>query len=507
MAAAIILLAAFGSLTAAALPLIVAGTGVGVTMALVGVLANVMDVPEWAPAVAALIGLGVGIDYALLVVSRHRAALAEGLDRRAAVVQAVATAGRSVLVAGGTVVVSLLGLFLMGISFLRGVAVAASLGVLVVMIGSVTLLPALLAFTRDRRPAPRPSESRRAERWSRAVQRRPWLVASLTSAFLLALAIPALALRLGFPDAGNDRAGTTSRAAYELVSRAFGPGANGPLLVVVTSPPERVDALAARLRREPGVASAGRAQPSRDGEAALVTVIPDGSPQAPETQALVHRLREHVLPAAASVGGSTASLVDQGEIVGDRLPLFIGGVIALAFVLLLIAFRSPVIAAKAAVMNLLSIGAAYGVVSLVAGGGWAGSLIGIDTETPVPPFIPVMMFAILFGVSMDYEVFLLSRVREEYLRHGDTSRAVAGGLARTARVITAAAAIMVAVFASFALASEVVVKLLGVGLATAVLIDATLVRLLLVPATMQLLGSRNWWLPDWLDRRLPRVEV
>jgi RND superfamily putative drug exporter len=333
-------------------------------------------------------------------------------------------------------------------------------------------------------------------------------------AVLLLIATPVAGLRLGFPDQGNDARDTTTRQAYDLVSRGFGPGANGPLLV--TAPLDgagdraAMNRLAGTLRDQPGVASVTAPAVNPAGDAAVVTVVPRTAPQDAATEDLVHRLRDDVLPRAGldvALGGATAAFVDQSQATADRLPLFIGGVVGLSFLLLLLAFRSVAVAVKAAAMNLLSIGAAYGVVAVLAEGGWAGQLIGIDTETPVPPFIPVIMFAVLFGLSMDYEVFLLSRVREEFLARGDTARAVTEGLARSARVITAAALIMVAVFGAFALSPDVPLKLIGAGLATAILIDATVVRMVLVPAVMQLLGERTWWMPRWLDRVMPRAEL
>jgi putative drug exporter of the RND superfamily len=510
LAAAAVLLLAFGSVVAAGLPLAVALFGLGISASLIGVLAALIDVPDFAPAVAGLIGIGVGIDYALLVLTRFRAAMEGGKQPRAAVIEAVETAGRSVLVAGTTVLISVMGLFFMGVSYLYGVALATSLAVLTVMLAAVTLLPALLAFAGPRVNRLRipglgrgtlNGDSTPAARWSRAVQRRPWTAALAATAVVLAIAAPVLGLRLGFPDAGNNPEGTSTRTAYELVSRGFGPGANGPLLVVGDSADELAP-VADRARELDGVAFVSEPRENPAGDAALMTVVPTTSPQSSETEALVHRLRAEP---DVLVGGTTAAFVDQSEYVGDRLPLFVTGVVGLSFLLLLSAFRSPLIAFKAGVMNLLSVGAAYGVIALFAEGGWAGQLIGIDTATPVAPFIPVMMFAVLFGLSMDYEVFLLSRVREEYLKHGDTGRAVAEGLARTARVITAAAAIMVVVFLAFVTAPEVFLKLMGVGMATAILVDATVIRLVLVPAVMQLVGRANWWIPRWLDRSLPRL--
>jgi RND superfamily putative drug exporter len=522
LAATVVLLIAFGSIVAAGLPLAVALFGLGISTSLIGVLAAVVDVPSFAPAVAGLLGIGVGIDYALLVLTRFRTTLGGGDDVEAAVVEAVAMAGRSVLVAGTTVLISVLGLFLMGVSYLQGVALSASLAVLTVMAAAITLLPALLSFAgprvnRLRLPGMRRSLPRErpapAARWSRMIQRRPWTAAIAGAAIVLALATPALGLRLGFPDEGNDAAGSMTRTAYDLVTEGFGPGANGPLLVVAELPrgsgPQALAPLARAVRADRDVAFVSPAQPSPDGRAAVLAVVPRSSPQADATTALVRRLRADVAPThgiTAYVGGATAGFVDQSDLVSRRLPLFIAGVIGLSFLLLLSAFRSPLIALKAGVMNLLSVGAAYGVMALFAGGGWFGSdLLGIDRATPVAPFIPVMMFAILFGLSMDYEVFLLSRVREEYLGHSDTARAVAEGLAKTARVITAAAAIMVVVFLAFVTSGEIFLKLLGIGMATAVFVDATVVRMVLVPAVMQLLGRANWWMPRWLDRAVPRL--
>jgi RND superfamily putative drug exporter len=526
LGAAVVLLIAFGSIVAAGLPLAIALVGLGISASLIGVLAAVMQVPDFAPAIAGLLGIGVGVDYALLVLTRFRAGLDGGAGVEGAIVEAVGTAGRSVLVAGSTVLTSVLGLFLMGVGYLQGVAVSASLAVLVVMAAAVTLLPALLSYAgprvnrlrvpglgralRSDRPSP-------AVRWSRVIQRRPWTAAIAGAAIVLALAAPVLGLRLGFPDEGNDQAGSMTRTAYDLTVQGFGPGANGPLLLVAELPEgektQALDPLVRAARADRDVAYVSAPQPSPDGRAAIVTVAPRSAPQSDATTALVERMRERIVPGARGaggvtvhVGGATAGFVDQSDLVARRLPLFIAGVVGLSFLLLLSAFRSPLIALKAGVMNLLSVGAAYGVMALFAGGGWFGSdLLGIDRATPVAPFIPVMMFAILFGLSMDYEVFLLSRVREEFLGHGDTARAVTDGLAKTARVITAAAAIMVVVFLAFVTSGEIFLGLLGIGMATAVLVDATVVRMVLVPALMQLFGRANWWMPQWLDRAVPRL--
>jgi putative drug exporter of the RND superfamily len=514
LAAALVLLIAFGSVVAAGLPLLVAIFGLGISATLIGIVALLVDTPDFAPAVAGLIGIGVGIDYALLVLTRFRTTLLEGADVREAVVEAVSTAGRSVIVAGGTVVVSLLGLAFTGVSFLYGVAISAGLAVAVVVAASITLLPATLAFAGRRVDrlrilglgrSLRTGGGTLATRWSRVVQRHAVIAAIGGSVVLLALAAPVLGIRWGFPDEGNSPAGSETRKAYELATKGFGAGANGPLAVAAELPNDRLDELGRQFAAAPGVAFVTPPRVSQDGELALLTVIPEAAPQSAETTELVRELRAQA-PDGVHVGGLTAAVVDQSDYLAGRIPVFIGGVIALSFLLLLLAFRAPVIALKAGVMNLLSVVAAYGVVAYAAEGGWFGSLIGVDGDTPIPPFIPVMMFAILFGLSMDYEVFLLSRIREEYLRTGNTSQAVADGLAKTARVITAAAAIMIVVFLAFVTSTEVFLKLMGVGMAAAILVDATIVRMVLVPAVMQLMGRANWWTPRWLDRILPRLD-
>ena len=528
LAAMAVLLVVFGSLVAAGLPLAVALFGLGISAPLIGVLSGIATVPEWATAVAGLIGVGVGIDYALLVLTRFRAALSRGAAPEAAVSEAVTTAGRSVLIAGGTVIISMLGLFLLGLDYMNGVALSASLAVLVVMVAAVTLLPALLGFAGHRVDSLRlPLLGRRgsggsergelASRWSRGVQRRPWTAIVAGTALLLLLAAPVVGLRLGFPDAGNNREDTLTRAAYDLTAEGFGKGSNGPLTLAAELPGPgaqgELRAAADEIRSLPGVAAVSEPRVSDDGGAAVVVVTPTTSPQSDATADLVKELREQVLPDSlgaagipAHVGGGAALVLDQSEHLAERLPLFVGGVVGVSLLLLLAAFRAPLIALKAGVLNLLSVGAAFGVIALAAQGGFLGGLLGIDGEVPIPPFIPVMMFAILFGLSMDYEVFLLSRVREEYRKRRNTSDAVTEGLARTARVITAAAAIMVVVFLSFAVSDEAFLRLLGIGMATAILVDATVVRMVLVPAVMQLLGRASWWIPDWLDRIVPRLE-
>jgi RND superfamily putative drug exporter len=533
LGAAIVLLIAFGSVVAAGLPLAVALVGLGISSAgLIPLLSNAIDVPDWTTAVSGLIGIGVGIDYSLLVLTRFRSALNDGKDRHDAVVEAVTTAGRSVIIAGCTVVIAVLGLMLTGLSYMYGVAIATSLAVLTVMFASITLLPAFLSYLGPRvdklripllgralrTDRPTTGESP-AARWSHVVQRRPWPFAIGALVVLLALAAPALGMRLGFPDAGNDPPDSLTRQAYDLNTEGFGPGTNGPIQIAAKIPPTReaesqINAFANTLRRTPDVAFVVPPRINEARDAALITVIPKTSPQDEATEDLVKHLRNDVVPdqfegtaVDVQIGGVTAALEDQSEYMKGRLPLFIAGVVGLSFLLLLVAFHSPLISLKAGIMNLLSVTAAYGVMTLAANGGGLSNLIGIDHEVPIAPFMPVMMFAILFGLSMDYEVFLISRIREEYLKDGDTSRAVADGLAKTARVITAAAAIMVVVFLSFVTSNEVFLKLFGIGLAAAVFLDATIVRLVLVPAVMQLLGKWNWWIPNWLERRLPRLDV
>ena len=530
LGAAIVLLIAFGSVVAAGLPLTIALVGLGISSGgLILLLANVVDVPDWTTAVSGLIGIGVGIDYALLVLTRFRAAMNDGKDRHDAVVEAVTTAGRSVIIAGCTVVIAVLGLMLTGLPYMYGVAISASIAVLVVMLAAVTLLPALLSYLGprvDRLRIPFLGRTLRAEgngespaaRWSHAVQRRPWIAAIAATAVLLALAAPALGMRLGFPDAGNDPPDTMTRQAYDLITEGFGPGANGPIVIAAELPDNAakgdINQLADELGDQPGVAFVADPVFNQTGTAAILNVVPTTSPQDEVTEDLVKELRGSVLPQAlagsgitAYIGGITPALDDQSEYIKDRMPLFIVGVVGLSFLLLLVAFHSPLISLKAGIMNLLSVSAAYGVMTLAANGGGLSNLIGIDHEVPIAPFMPVMMFAILFGLSMDYEVFLVSRIREEYLKHGDTRRAVADGLARTARVITAAAAIMVVVFLAFLAAPDVFLKLFGIGLAAAIFLDATIVRMVLVPAVMQLLGKWNWWIPNWLERILPRLDV
>ena len=533
-AAAIILLITFGSVVAAGLPIMVAVAGLAVSSTLTTVVISFVDAPDWSTSLATMMGIGIGIDYTLLMVTRFREWRAAGLDPEAATVATLDTAGRSVMVAGTTVVISMLGLFAMGLSFMRGAAVVTILGVLVVMVASITLFPALLGYLgkhvdRLRLPIGRGhtvvvaegghvEPSRGWLAWSRLVDRHRIAAALVGVLVLLVLASPFLAVRFGFPDAGNNREETSSRQAYDMLAEGFGAGMNGPLLLVAEVPQGSsdgaLDQIGAAVAETPGVAAVVPASLNPEGDTAVITVVPTTGPQDSETVDLVTTLRDDVLPQATEgsgvtvhVGGVTATSIDSSDNIAKRLPLLIGGVVLLSMLLLIVSFRSLAVAVKAAVMNLLSVAAAYGVVALVLQGGWAGQLIGIDTPTPLPAFVPVLMFAVLFGLSMDYEVFLVSRMREGWLRTHDNEQAILGGLAGTGRVITAAAAIMVAVFAAFIPSPDVVLKVIGVGMAAAIFIDATVVRLLLVPAVMYLLGKANWWMPASLDRLLPELHV
>ena len=532
--AALILLVTFGTVVAAGLPLGVALAGLAVSGALTGIIAALTDVPDWSTALATMMGIALGIDYTLLMITRFREWRAIGLEPEAATVATLDTAGRAVLVAGCTVVVSMLGLFAMGLSYMRGAALVTIVAVFIVMAAAVTLLPALLGYVgrwvdRFRLPIGRRSvpqvaadghlvPTRRWAAWTRLIDRHSILVTVGSIAVLLALAAPFLGVRYGFPDAGNDSANKSSRQAYDMAAESFGAGANGPLLVAANlssaTGSATVENLAAAIGATPGVAMAAAPTFNAGGDAALITVIPVAGPQDGATEKLVQTLRDDVIPAAtdgtgveAHVGGVTATSIDSNENIAIRLPYLIGGVIALSMLLLLAAFRSVVIPLTAAAMNLLSVGAAYGVMAYVLEGGWAGQLLGVDTETPMPGFVPVLVFAVLFGLSMDYEVFLISRMREAWTRTGDNARAVRDGLAGTGRVITAAAAIMIAVFAAFVPSPDILLKVMGLGMVTAILVDATVVRMMLVPAVMHLLGRANWWLPRSVQRRLPQLYV
>ena len=572
--AIVVLILAFGSVLAMGLPIAAALGGVGAGMGLIVILSNVFRIPDFTTFLGIMIGLGVGIDYALFIVTRYREGLHAGRSPRDATIAAMDTAGRAVIFAGVTVVVSLLGLLLIGIGWVAGLGIGVAVTVLVTMITSILLLPALLGFARDRvevsrwrglivagfiaialfgigsgvpalsavgaglagltmlvsvavrplrrevpRRAPKPVRETLAYRWSRTIQRRPWLWVVTGTVVLLALAAPVLGLRLGFSDEGNYADDTYTRQAYDLLADGFGPGFNGPFMITVVpgagDSTAAVDALQTALADTPGVAAVTPAVANRPAfsEAYFFNLIPTTAPQDAATTDLVETLRNDVIPAAVAgtaldvkVTGTTAANIDFTDFLARRTFVFFAAVLALSFLLLMVVFRSLLVPLKAVVMNVLSIAAAYGVLVAIFQWGWGADLIGIDSG-PIEAMAPLMLFAIVFGLSMDYEVFLLSRVREEYDKTGDSAGAVADGLAATARVITAAAGIMVVVFGSFMLEDDRVTKLFGLGLALAVLLDATVVRMLLVPATMELLGDRNWWMPAWLDRIIPKLNV
>ena len=572
--AVVILIVAFGSVLAMGLPVGVALFGIGLGGAFVILASHLLEVPDFAPFIGVMIGLGVGIDYALLIVTRHREQLHAGHTVRESVAIAMNTAGRSVVFAGATVVISLFGMLFMGIGFIGGLGITASLTVAVTVLASITLLPALLGFAGEniertrwrglvaagfvaialvgaglesgpvigagmglalltlvagsfvpalkrevRHRPPKPLRETAAYRWSRIIQHRPWPAALAASAVLLVLALPVLSLRLGFADESNFADDTTTKQAYDLVVEGFGEGFTGPIyLVAEVDGVAQLEALAAineEVAADPNVADVLGPQPNDPAAptAARWLVTPKGGPQDEATTQLVNRLRDDVLPpieqatgADVLVSGLVAANVDMSQYMSERMPVFFGAVLALSFLLLMVVFRSLLVPLKAVIMNLLSIGAAYGVIIALFQWGWLGDLTGV-TPGPIEAWVPMMLFAVVFGLSMDYEVFLLSRIREEWRRTGDSRTSVADGLAATAKVITAAAAIMVVVFGSFMLEFERTMKMMGTGLAVAILFDATIVRMLLVPATMELLGDKNWWLPRWLDRLLPDIDV
>jgi len=529
LAAIVVLLITFGSVVAMAMPVVTAIVALGTALSLITLGTHIIDTADFAPALATMIGLGVGIDYALFVVTRFRQGLADGLEVREAVLEAMDTAGRAVLFAGVTVVIAMLGLFAIGVGFLHAPALAASLAVLITMLAALTLLPAILSKVgtridrlRLRKPQPARAETSRWSRWSRMIQRRPWTAAIASAGLLIVLAIPVLSIDLGSADAGTDPSDSSTRKAYDLLAEGFGPGFNGPLQIVVDVPDgnspaatkQELAPLGKELAATPGVAAVGAPVVNEAGNTALYQLFPTTSPQDNATSDLVKDLRDDVLPpveqqlgVTAHVGGLTAIFDDFATYISGKLPLFFGIVILLSALLLMIAFRSLLVPLKAVLMNVLTIGASFGVVVAIFQWGWLGGLIGLDTTAPIESFLPVMVFAIIFGLSMDYEVFLMSRVHEEWERRKDASEAVVHGLASTGRVITAAATIMICVFASFALGGNMTIKLFGVALASAIAIDAFLIRSILVPAIMELLGRRAWWLPDWLERILPRLHV
>ena len=580
--AVVILIISFGSVMAMGLPIGTAVFGVGIGIGMITLLSRLIDMPDFSIQLGAMIGLGVGIDYALFIVTRYRESLHRDNPPAVAAAEAIDTAGRAVLFAGITVVISLLGMVLMGLPFIAGLGIGASVTVLVTMIASITLLPAFLGFAGEKiertrlgqlvaagllsltllvaglslaegpvilgigvaalvvfaisffvpplnrflpERAPKPIRDSIWYRWSRVIQARPWVFAVGGTLLLLAMAYPMLDLRLGFSDEGNFPEETTTRQAYDLLAEGFGPGFNGPFMAAVEiddpANPENMAKLAGltqAIGSDPGVQTAvgpipnNFANPSAPPEAAIIQIIPTTAPQDAATEDLVERLRTEVVPGADTDGltinitGGVPANIDFTDYLAQRIVIFFGAVLGLSFLLLMMVFRSLLVPLKAVIMNMLSIAAAYGIVVAIFQWGWGGDILGIE-PAPIEPFIPMMLFAIVFGLSMDYEVFLLSRVKEEYDVSGDPVNSVADGLAATARVISAAAAIMVVVFGAFLLEDMRVIKIFGVGLATAVLLDATLIRMLLVPATMELLGAKNWWLPRWLDRILPAINV
>jgi RND superfamily putative drug exporter len=528
LAAVVVLLISFGSVVAMGLPILTALFALGVGISGITLFTHVFDTAEFAPQLAFMIGLGVGVDYALFILTRFRNGLDEGLDKREAAIAAVDTAGRAVLFAGITVIISLMGMLLLGLPFLYGVATAAAIAVLFTMIAALTLLPALLAIAgswvnRVRIPflgsgARSIDENSWWFRWSRRIQRRPWLATLLAGGLLLALCIPTLSLRLGTNDAGTDPAGTTTREAYDLLADGFGPGFNGPFVIAAELPEkgddEALQELRSELKGEEGVEAVTDVTLNPDESVGVFQLYPTTSPQSEDTTELLHRVRSDVIPpveqatgAKVHVGGINAIFEDFGNAIADKLPLFIGVVVLLSALLLMVVFRSILVPLKAILMNLLSIGAAFGLIVAVFQWGWGASLIGVDATGPIISFFPIFLFSIIFGLSMDYEVFLMSRIHEEWEHSKDATESVTRGLALTGRVITAAAAIMVTVFAAFMIGDDRIIKLFGLGLASAVFIDAVIIRSVLVPAVMQLLGARAWWFPSWLDRILPRLHV
>ena len=526
-AAILILLISFGSFSAMGLPIATALLGLITGIGVINLASHVINMPSFATELALMIGLGVGVDYALFIVTRFRENYrTNGGDVEQAVEAALNTSGRAVLFAGATVVIALLGMFALGVSLLNGAAVAAAMGVVLVLAASLTLLPAFLSLIGrrvgevGRRQAAREADGTRPGfwvRWVERVQRRPVLTAVAATAVMLALAAPALGLRLASSDAGNDPANQTTHQAYDLIAKGFGPGVNGPLQLAVALPqPNDSTALAHLthvLRTTPGIVSVAPPRLNGTGTTAAVVAYPATSPQSAQTSSLVTHLRDDVIPpierstgARVYVGGATAAQVDFSHVLSSKLPLFIGVVVAVAALLLLVVFRSLVIPVQAALMNLLSIGASLGIIQAVFERGWLGGLFGVQVG-PIDAFIPVLAFAIVFGLSMDYEVFLVSRVHEEWQARRDASAAVREGIARTGRVITAAAAVMVAVFGAFAISGDRVLEMFGLAMASAVLLDAVVVRLLLLPAVLQILGRTTWALPRWIERWLPRVAI
>ena len=531
--AGVVLLLVFGSLFAMALPLLSALVSLGTAIGLIGLLSHVMRMPQFSDQLVLLIGLGVGVDYALFIVTRHRQGLLAGRDVETSIIDAVNTSGRAVMFAGIIVCIALLGMFALGVSFLYGMAVSAAIGVALTMIAALTLLPALLGFIGPKVMSRRQKRSLALNgprvvgtgtkgfwvRWAAMVRRRPALPALVALGLVVVVALPFFSMRLGSSDQGNDPVGTTTRTAYDLLARGFGPGFNGPLQIVsvLHAPGDRaaLERELSGIKDQPGVAGISRpfVVPGREGtQVALLEVYPRSAPQDVATTTLITQLRNHVLPKAlagssitAYVGGRTAIFVDFAHVLSSKLALFITAVVVLSFLLLAVVFRSLVIPLISAAMNMLSIGAAFGVVTAAFGWGWAGSIIGVNRPGPVEAFLPVMLFAILFGLSMDYQVFLVTRMHEERLRTGSNAEAVQRGLAATGKTITAAALIMILVFGSFILGGQLVIKEFGLGLAAGILIDSVMIRMAIVPAVMLLTREANWWFPQFLNRLLPHI--
>ena len=534
--AGVVLLLVFGSVFAMALPLLSALASLGTAIGLIGILSHVLKMPQFSAELVLLIGLGVGVDYALFIVTRHRQGLIAGRDVESSIVNAVNTSGRAVMFAGIIVCIALLGMFALGVSFLYGLAIAAAIGVAFTMIAALTLLPAFLGFIGPRVLSRRQKRDLAANgprvvgsgtkgfwpKWAAFVDRRPVIPAVVALLVVLFIALPFFSLRLGSSDQGNDPVGTTTRQAYDLLATGFGPGFNGPLLLVTQNAGAAdlpvIDKLAAAVQNQSGVVDQKIVPvplPAKDGkQVTLLTVYPTTSPEAAATTDLIDHLRQTTIPSVVDgtgvtvdVGGNTAIFVDFARVLSSKLPLFIGLVVVLSFLLLAMVFRSLIIPLTAAVMNLLSIGAAFGVLVAVFQWGWLGSVFQVSRAGPVESFLPVMLFAILFGLSMDYEVFLISRIQEEWLISGDNRTAVRKGLAATGKTITAAALIMILVFGSFILGGERVIKEFGLGLAAGIAIDALLIRMAIVPALMFMFGKVNWWFPRSLDRILPHLHV
>jgi RND superfamily putative drug exporter len=528
IAALVILLLTFGSLSAAGMPLVTAGLGLVTGLALVGLATQITDMSNIAPQLALMIGLGVGVDYALFIVTRFRESYSHNGDIETSIVQAMDTSGRAILLAGTTVIIALLGMFATGVSFMYGLSIASVLAVLLVLAASLTVLPSLLAAWGARVVRPSRRERRRMERgeaprpsawrqWSLQVQSRRWPLALASTAVMVIFLLPVFGLRLESSDAGNDPSNTSTYRAFHLLANGFGPGFNGPLQIVVQIPDKsqqsQVAAVRSAVEGTHGVVAVTPPQVSPSGRVATMQAYPASAPQAQATTDLVQRLRDTVLPPFKKnlgtrplVGGFTAGSIDFSKVLAGKLPLFIGLVVVLSAALLFVIFRSLVIPLQAALMNLLSIGGALGATVVVFQNGFLAGLLGV-TPGPVEPWLPVLMFAVVFGLSMDYEVFLISRVREEWVRHRHATRAVADGIAYTGRVISAAAAIMICVFLSFMLGDQRALKEFGFGLAAAVFLDAIVVRCVMLPAVLEILGETTWRLPRWLDQRLPRIRI